>query len=186
MKKFFTLFALVALTATATFAQSFPGAERKRHFRPQKDEESPYVLNVTKNTDEDSQANGTVTRVAYQPKDLLLTIVNEQRKMNSWADSTYQRKLAAVPEGGALQVTMYRVGAKNADPSLLTVTARTKDGKEVFSQQLTPGAGRFWNRDQYMSQRTIPFVNVAPGEPLEVTITDATLKQKFEYIITTK
>ncbi|WP_400190651.1 hypothetical protein [Hymenobacter sp. B81] len=185
MKKLLTLFALVLSTAAA-FAQNIPGVERKRHFRPQKEEESPYVLNVTKNTDEDSQANGTVTRLVYQPKDLLLTIVNEQRKMNSWADSTYQRKLAAIPEGGALQVTMYRVGAKNADPSLLTVSARTKDGKEVFSQQLTPGTGRFWNRDQYMSQRTIPFVKVDPSEPLEVTVTDAALKQKFEYIITTK
>ncbi|KAA9327450.1 hypothetical protein F0P96_15815 [Hymenobacter busanensis] len=186
MKKFFTLFALVVLSTQVLVAQNFPGAERKRHFRPQKDEESPYVLNVTKNTDDDSKANGTMTRLAYQPHELLLTIVNEQRKMNSWADSTYQRKLAAVPEGGALQVTMYRVGAKNADPSLLTVSARTKDGKEIFSQQLTPGTGRFWNRDQYMSQRTIPFVKVDPSEPIEVTVTDATLKQKFEYIITTK
>jgi hypothetical protein len=105
--------------------------------------------------------------------------------MNNWADSTYQRRFKALPPAGVLVVTMHRKGAKNADPALLTVTARTKDGKELLTQQLTPGTGRFWNRDLYLSTRTIPFVKKETTQPLLVTISDEKLQQKFEYVINT-
>ncbi|MCC2546312.1 hypothetical protein LJY25_07635 [Hymenobacter sp. BT175] len=182
MKKLFLLlcfFSFVVATAQAQMASP----ERKRYFRPKKDEECALVQNVTKNTDEDSEKDATVTRVAYRPYAELLTALDAMREMNRWADSTYQRRLKSLPPGGELKVTMYRRGAQNADPSLLSLSAKDKDGKEVFTQTLTAGTGRFWNRDQYKSERAIPFVKVETPQPVTLIITDSKLKQSFEYII---
>lgn len=186
MKKVFTLLTLLALGAVAAHAQSLPGAERKKYMLPKKDSECPYVQNVTKNTEEDQEVEGTFTRLAYRPYSELLTELNERRKMDSWADSTYQRRLGALPAGGVLVVTIHRKGPKNADPSLLTVAATTKDGKQLMSQQLSPGTGRFWNRDLYLSTRTIPFVKTEEPGPVQVVITDEKLKQHFDYVVTTQ
>ncbi|OON69353.1 hypothetical protein [Hymenobacter sp. CRA2] len=186
MKKLFTLVALLSLGTVAAHAQDLIGAERKKYLRPKKDEECQYVQNVTKNTEEDQEVEGTFTRLAYRPYAELLVEINELRKMNNWADSTYQRKFNALPAGGVLVVTMHRKGAKNADPSLLTVTASTKDGKQLMSQQLTPGTGRFWNRDLYLSTRTIPFVKIDQPGPVQVVITDERFKQHFDYVVNTQ
>lgn len=189
MKKFFSLLALLTLLtlgAAATHAQSLPGAERKKYMLPKKDAECPYVQNVTKNTEEDQEVEGTFTRLAYRPHSELVTEINERRKMDNWADSTYQRRLASLPAGGTLVVTMHRKGPKNADPSLLTVVASTKDGQQLMSQQLAPGTGRFWNRDLYQSIQTIPFVKTPETGPVQVVITDAKLKQHFDYVINTQ
>ncbi|UYZ59942.1 hypothetical protein [Hymenobacter latericus] len=186
MKKFFTLFTLLVLGASAAHAQADPGAERKKYLRPKKDDECQYVQNVTKNTEEEQQVEGTYTRVAYRPYSEMLVVINELKKMNNWADSTYQRHFNNLPAGGTLVITMHRKGAKNADPSLLTVTATTKDGKQLLSQQLTPGTGRFWNRDLYMSTRTIPFVKTDEPGPVQVSIADDKLKQRFDYIVVTQ
>jgi len=172
-----------SLTAAAQAPTPLPGTPRKRYLRPQKDKECPFVQNVTKNTDEDSDQNGTLTRLAYRPYAELLTEIDALRKMNSWADSTYQRRFSALPPGGVLVVTMFRQGAKNADPSALTVSGKDEAGKELFSQTLTAGTGRFWNRDQYMSQRIVPFVKTDPMQPVVVTIIDSKLKQNFDYIV---
>ena len=178
------LFLVVALLASfASSAQADPGTPRKRYLRPKKDENCQYVQNVTKNTEEESEIDGSLTRVAYRPYAELLTEIDELRKINHWADSTYQRRFNALAPGGVLTVTMMRKGPKNADPSFLTVAARTKDGKEVFTQQLTPGTGRFWTRDLYKSERTIPFVKTEQPQALQLTITDDKLKQQFEYVI---
>ena len=143
------------------------------------------MLNVTKNTDEDAELTASVTRLAYRPYDELLTEITELRKINNWADSTYQRRLKALPAGGMLVITMYRRGAQNADPALLSVTAHDKAGKEIFTLSSLPeGQGRFWNRDLYMSKRSIPFVKTENQHPVFVTLNDAKLKQDFEYIVT--
>ncbi|RAK70270.1 hypothetical protein [Hymenobacter edaphi] len=186
MKKFVTLFALLALGTVAAHAQYLPGAERKKYMLPKKDSECPYVQNVTKNTEDDQEVEGTFTRLAYRPYSELLTEINELRKMNNWADSTYQRRFNTLPAGGTLTIIMHRKGPKNADPSLLTVAALTKDGQPLMSQQLTPGTGRFWNRDLYLSTRTIPFVKTEQAGPVSVIITDAKLKQHFDYIVNTQ
>ena len=182
MKQFFFLFALF-LSFEAS-AQMLPGTPRKKYLRPKKDEECAYVLNVTKNTDEEAEVTASVTRLAYRPYAELLTEITELRRMNNWADSTYQRKLQALPTGGVLVVTMYRRGAQNADPALLSVTARDKAGKELLTVPTLPeGQGRFWNRDLYMSKRTIPFVKIENQSAVIVTLNDAKLKQDFEYIV---
>jgi hypothetical protein len=186
MKKFFSLLALLTLGAVAAHAQYLPGAERKKYMLPKKDSECPYVLNVTKNTEDDQEVEGTFTRLAYRPYSELLTEINELRKMNNWADSTYQRRFDTLPAGGALVITMHRKGPKNADPSLLTVVASTKEGQQLMSQQLTPGTGRFWNRDLYLSTRTIPFVKTPAPGPVQVVINDAKLKQHFDYVVNTQ
>ncbi|GAA3994410.1 hypothetical protein GCM10022408_00970 [Hymenobacter fastidiosus] len=180
MKKILLLVTL--LSSLAASAQMIT-PERKRYMRPRKDEECALVQNVTKNTDEDSQKDATMTRVAYRPYAEMLTAIDAQREMNRWADSTYQRRLRLLPPGGELTVTMYRRGAANADPSLLSLSAKDKEGKEVFTQVLAPGSGRFWNQDQYKSVRSIPFVKMETPQPLTLTIADAKLKHSFEYIV---
>lgn len=183
MKKFFLL-AVLFLGALAASAQYMPGKPRKKYTFPKKDEESPYVLNVTKNTDEDAEVDACVTRVAYRPYSELLTEINELKRMNSWADTTYQRRFTQLPVGGQLTVTMYRRGAANADPAYLSLVAKDKDGKEVLNVPgLTAGNGRFWNRDLYMSKRVIPFVKSEAPQDITLTINDAKTKQNFEYII---
>ncbi|RSK34474.1 hypothetical protein [Hymenobacter metallilatus] len=183
MKKFILL-ALLFLGALAASAQYMPGKPRKKYTFPKKDEESPYVLNVTKNTDEDAEVDACVTRVAYRPYSELLTEINELKRMNNWADTTYQRRFQQLPAGGQLTVTMYRRGAANADPAYLSLVAKDKDGKEVLNVPgLTAGNGRFWNRDLYMSKRTIPFTKVETAQDILLTINDAKTKQNFEYII---
>ncbi|MBX0289383.1 hypothetical protein K3G63_02980 [Hymenobacter sp. HSC-4F20] len=183
MKKFFLLSALL-LTTLAASAQYMPGKPRKKYAFPKKDEESPYVLNVTKNTDEDAEVDACVTRVAYRPYAELLTEITELKRMNNWADTTYQRRFQQLPAGGLLTVTMYRRGAQNADPAYLSLVAKTKEGKEVLSlPELPAGQGRFWNRDLYMSKRTVPFTKTDVPQDVFLTINDAKTKQNFEYII---
>jgi hypothetical protein len=186
MKK--SILALVLLTCTlAASAQYMPGKPRKKYMVAKKDEECPYVLNVTKNTDEDAEVDACVTRVAYRPYADLLTEIDALKKIKNWADTTYQRRFSALPPGGELSVTMYRRGAANADPALLSVAAKDKDGKEVLSlPALTAGNGRFWNRDLYMSKRTIPFVKTEAPQDITLLINDAKTKQTFEYIIKTQ
>lgn len=180
MKK---LLLIVTLLSSLAASAQMITPERKRYMRPKKDEECALVQNVTKNTDEDSQKDATMTRVAYRPYAEMLTAIDAQREMNRWADSTYQRRLRLLPPGGELTVTMYRRGAANADPSFLSLSAKDKDGKELFAQTLTAGTGRFWNQDQYKSVRSIPFVKTETPQPLTLIITDSKLKQNFEYVI---
>ena len=184
-----TLFAGLVLAllggASAAQAQSPNGPARKRYMFAQKNPECPVVANLTKNTDEDADITGTYTHVCYRsPADMLLEI-SELRKLHDWADSTYQRRLAALPPGGALVLNIRRQGPKNADPSLLTLTARTKDGKEVFTATPQPGTGRFYGRDLYQNQQLIPFIKLDPAAgPLTLVITDTRLRQQFEYQLT--
>lgn len=183
MKNFFLVSALLFGTLAAS-AQYMPGKPRKKYTFPKKDEESSYVLNVTKNTDEDAEVEACVTRVAYRPYSELLTEINELKRMNNWADTTYQRRFQQLPAGGQLTVTMYRRGAQNADPAYLSLVAKTKDGKEMLNlQELPAGQGRFWNRDLYMSKRAVPFTKVDAPQDIFLTINDAKTKQNFEYII---
>ncbi|TGD79362.1 hypothetical protein [Hymenobacter wooponensis] len=183
MKNFFFVSVLLLGTLAAS-AQYMPGKPRKKYTFPKKDEESPYVLNVTKNTDEDAEVEACVTRVAYRPYSELLTEINELKRMNNWADTTYQRRFQQLPAGGQLTVTMYRRGAQNADPAYLSLVAKTKEGKEVLNlQELPGGQGRFWNRDLYMSKRAIPFTKTDTPQDVFLTINDAKTKQNFEYII---
>jgi len=160
------------------------GLPRKRYMFAQKDPECPVVANITKNTDEDAEVTGTYTHVCYRsPADLLVEI-NELRKMNTWADSTYQRRLAALPPGGALVLTIHRKGAKNADPAYLYLTAHTKEGKEIYTATPTTGTGRFFGRDLYQSTRIIPFVKTeASADPITLVINDTRLRQLFEYTL---
>jgi hypothetical protein len=168
----------------ATAMPSFrPGPARKRYMFPQKEAQGTYVLNVTKNTDEDSELDGSYTRLSYLPYTLMLAQLAELKKIYYWADSTYQRRLTALPPGGALQLTMYRRGAANADPSLLTLTAQTKSGEEVWRAVPKAGQGRFWNRDLYKVEQTIPFVKTADNQPLNVTVIDPRQRQTFEYVV---
>ena len=183
MKKLLLL-AVLVLSTLAASAQYMPGKPRKKYTFPRKDEESPYVLNVTKNTDEDAEVDACVTRVAYRPYTELLTEINELKRMNSWADTTYQRRLQQLPAGGQLSVTMYRRGAPNADPAYLSLVAKDKEGKELLNVPGLPaGNGRFWNRDLYMSKRVIPFVKVETPQDVTLTINDAKTKLNFEYIV---
>ncbi|SET32336.1 hypothetical protein [Hymenobacter actinosclerus] len=183
MKK--TLLLSLLLTSTlAASAQYMAGKPRKKYTFPKKDDESTYVLNVTKNTDEEAEVDACVTRVAYLPYADLLAQINELKRINSWADTTYQRRLTQLPAGGQLTVTMYRRGAKNADPSYLSLLAKNKAGQELLNlPELPAGQGRFWNRDLYMSKRVIPFVKVEGEQDVSLTINDAKTRQNFEYII---
>ena len=178
---------LVALLggATAAHAQSPNGPARKRYMFAQKNPECPVVANITKNTDEDADVTGTYTHVCYRSPEEMLAEINELRKIHDWADSTYQRRLAALPPGGALVLDIRRQGAKNADPSLLTIVARTKEGKEVFTATPKPGLGRFYGRDLYWNKQLIPFIKLDPANgPLTLIITDTRLRQQFEYQLT--
>lgn len=173
-----------ATTASEDAAPAYrPGPARKRYMFPQKEAQGSNVLNVTKNTDEDAEKDGSYTRLSYLPYATLVAQIDAQRKMNAWADSTYQRRFAALPPGGALQLTMYRRGGANADPSLLTLTAQTKAGQQVWRAVPKAGAGRFWNRDLYKAEQLIPFVKTADNQPLTVTITDSRQRQTYEYVV---
>lgn len=183
MKKTFLL-AVLLLGSLAASAQYMAGKPRKKYTFPKKDEESPYVLNVTKNTDEDAEVDACVTRVAYRPYAELLAEITELKRINNWADTTYQRRFQQLPAGGQLVVTMYRRGAVNADPAYLSLVAKNKDGKEIMNVAALPaGQGRFWNRDLYMSKRTVAFVKSDAPQDVTLTINDAKTKQNFEYII---
>lgn len=186
MKKIVLLAALLVCTLAAS-AQYMAGKPRKKYMVAKKDDECQYVFNVTKNTDEDAEVDACVTRLAYRPYAELLTEIDALKKMNSWADTTYQRRLSQLPAGGQLVVTMYRRGSANADPAYLSLTAKDKEGKEVLTLAELPGGnGRFWNRDLYVSKRAIPFVKTETPQDLTVLINDAKTKQTFEYIVKTQ
>lgn len=172
-----------APTAEAAPPAFRPGPARKRYLFPQKEAQGSNVLNVTKNTDEDAEKDGSYTRLSYLPYSIMLAQIDELRKINAWADTTYQRRRAALPAGGALQLTMYRRGATNANPALLTLTAQTKAGQQLWRAVPQAGAGRFWNRDLYKAEQLIPFVKTADNQPLLVTITDPQQRQTFEYLV---
>jgi hypothetical protein len=178
---------LVSAAAPAASAQSaskYPtpaGPPRKKYMFAQKDPECPVIANITKNTDEDADVTGSYTRVCYRSPAEMLAEIDELRRIHTWADSTYQRRLAALPPGGALLLTIHRQGAKNADPSALTLTARTKDGAEVYTATPKPGTGRFFGRDLYQAQQAVPFVKPTVPGPYLLSITDSKLRQVFEY-----
>ncbi|GAC1591986.1 MAG: hypothetical protein NVS3B25_11960 [Hymenobacter sp.] len=156
---------------------------RKRYLFAQKDPQSPYVQNVTKNTDEEQEVDGSFTRLGYRSYADMVAEITALKKLHDWADTTYQRRLAAIPPGGALLVTIHRQGPKNTDLANLTLTATTKEGSPVFTQTLAPGTGRFFGRDLYQAQRLIPFPKTDP-QVLNVSIRDAKLYQTFDYILT--
>jgi len=182
-----TLLGLAATEAAAQAPDKYPtpaGPPRKRYVFAQKDPECPAVANITKNTDEDADKTGSYTRVCYRSAGELRAEIDELKKIHSWADSTYQRRLAALPAGGALVLTIHRRGAQNTDPSALTLTARTKDGAEVYTATPRPGTGRFFGRDLYQATQVVPFVQPAASGPYTLVITDNKLKQVFEYQLT--
>jgi hypothetical protein len=183
--RFLTPLALLLLSFGAVLAQPTTknGQGRKKYVFPQKDAESIYVQNITKNTEEDQDIDGSFTRLGYRPYADMLAEITELRRIHSWADTTYQRRLAALPEGGTLVVTMRRQGAPNANPANLSITATARDGKEVFSHTPAPGTGRFHGRDLYQVKRVIPFPKLEAQE-LKVSIRDAKLYQTFEYLVT--
>lgn len=181
------LLGVATAEATAQTTDKYPtpaGPRRKRYVFAQKDPECPAVANVTKNTDEDADKTGSYTRVCYRSAVELQAEIDELRKIHSWADSTYQRRLAALPAGGALVLTIHRRGAQNTDPSSLTLTARTKEGTEVYAATPKPGTGRFFGRDLYQATQAVPFVKPAMPGPYTLLITDNKLKQVFEYQLT--
>jgi len=172
---------LLLLGLSAPTAQAQP---RKRYMFAQKNPECPAVSNLTKNTDEDADVSGTYTHVCYRSQAEMLLEINELRKIHDWADSTYQRRLSRLPAGGVLVLNIHRQGPKNADPSVLTLTARTKDGKEIFTATPRPATGRFFGRDLYQTQQSIPFVKLDPtAGPVLLTVKDNRLQQVFEYQI---
>jgi hypothetical protein len=182
--------ALLGLTAGNAAAQTtskYPtpaGPPRKRYMFAQKDPECPVVANITKNTDEDADITGSYTRVCYRSPAEMLVEIQELSKIHNWADSTYQRRLAALPPGGALLLTIHRQGAKNTDPAYLTLTARTKDGATVYTATPQAGTGRFFGRDLYQAQQAVPFVKPTVPGPYLLSINDARLRQVFEYQLT--
>ncbi len=174
-------------TAGAAHAQA-PDASKfitnKRHYVfAQRDAESPAVQNVTKNTDEEADVAGTYTRLAYRPYPQLLAEIDELRKLHSWADTTYQRRLAALPPGGGLLVTIRRKGPGSANLANVAIRATDKAGQEVF--RIVPPAtpGRFYGRDLYQAQGLVPLPKVEPQE-LKVSVGDAKLYLSFEYVVT--
>jgi hypothetical protein len=182
-----SLLGLAATEAAAQTTDKYPtpaGPPRKRYVFAQKDPECPVVANITKNTDEDADKSGSYTRVCYRSATELQAEIQELSKIHAWADSTYQRRLAALPAGGALVVTMHRRGAQNTDPSSLTLTARTKDGAEVYTATPKPGTGRFFGRDLYQATQAVPFVKPSVPGPYVLVINDNKLKQVFEYQLT--
>lgn len=174
-------------TAGAARAQA-PDASKfitnKRHYMfAQRDAESPAVQNVTKNTDEEADVNGTYTRLAYRPYAQMLTEIDELRRLHTWADTTYQRRLAALPPGGTLQVTIRRKGSGSANLSNLVIVATDKTGQEVFKLVPPPTPGRFFGRDLYQAQGLLPLPKAEPQE-LKVRVGDAKLYLAFEYVVT--
>ncbi|WP_210519424.1 hypothetical protein [Hymenobacter terricola] len=183
-RHFFTI-GLLCLCAGAALAQPTGKAAkgRKRYTFAQKDSESPYVQNLTKNTDEEQDVDGSFTRLGYRSYADMLTEITHLKKLHDWADTTFQRRLAALPPGGALLVIVHRQGPKGVELANLTLTVTDKAGKEVFAQTLAPGTGRFFGRDLYQAQRLIPFPKMDPQE-LSVSIRDAKLYQTFDYTLT--
>ena len=176
---------LLMLCAGAALAQPTGKAAkgRKRYTFAQKDSESPYVQNVTKNTDEEQDVDGSFTRLGYRSYTDMVAELTALKKLHDWADTTYQRRVGAVPPGGALLVIIHRQGPKNADLTNLTITVTNKAGKEVFAQPLAPGSARFFGRDLYQARAVIPFPVLDPQE-LSVSIRDAKLYQTFDYTLT--
>ena len=156
---------------------------RKRYAFAQKDAESPYVQNVTKNTDEEQDVDGSFTRLGYRSYNDMLTEITALKKLHDWADTTYQRRVAAIPVGGAMVVVVHRQGPKGVEMSNLTLTATDKTGKEVFAQTLAPATGRFFGRDLYQGKAVIPIPQMEPQE-LNVSIRDAKLYQTYDYTLT--
>ena len=184
LARHFFVVGLLCLCAGAALAQPTGKAAkgRKRYTFAQKDAQSPYVQNVTKNTDEDQDVDGSYTRLGYRSYPDMLTEIEALRKLHDWADTTYRRRVAALPPGGALLVVIHRQGPKNTDLANLTLTVTDKAGKEVFAQTLAPGTGRFFGRDLYQAKAIIPFPSMAPQE-LTVSIRDAKLYQTFDYTL---
>ena len=175
---------LLLLCAGAALAQPTGKAAkgRKRYAFAQKDEESPYVKNVTKNTDDEQDVDGSFTRLGYRSAADMLTEITALKKLHDWADTTYQRRVAAIPAGGALVVIVHRQGPKGVEMSNLTLTATDKAGKEVFAQTLASATGRFFGRDLYQGKAVIPFPKMDPQE-LNISIRDAKLYQTFDYTL---
>ena len=184
LARHFFVVALLLLCAGAGLAQPTGKAAqgRKRYTFAQKDEESPYVKNVTKNTDDEQDIDGSFTRVGYRSYPDMLTELTALKKLHDWADTTYQRRVAAIPAGGALVVIVHRQGPKGVEMSNLTLTVTDKAGKEVFAQTLAPATGRFFGRDLYQGKAVIPFPKMDPQE-LSVSIRDAKLYQTFDYTL---
>ena len=180
----FFVVALLLLCAGAALAQPTGKAAkgRKRYTFAQKDEESPYVKNVTKNTEDEQDVDGSFTRLGYRSYTDILTEITHLKKLHDWADTTYQRRVAAIPPGGTLVVIVHRQGPKGVEMSNLTLTATDKAGKEVFTQTLAPATGRFFGRDLYQGKAVIPFPKMDPQE-LNVSIRDAKLYQTFDYTL---
>ena len=185
LARYFFIVGLLMLCAGATLAQPTGKAAkgRKRYTFAQKDSESPYVQNVTKNTDEEQDVDGSFTRLGYRSYTDMVAELTALKKLHDWADTTYQRRVGAVPPGGALLVIIHRQGPKNADLTNLTLTVINKAGKEVFAQPLAPGSARFFGRDLYQARAVIPFPVLDPQE-LSVSIRDAKLYQTFDYTLT--
>ena len=156
---------------------------RKRYAFAQRDSESSYVQNVTKNTDEEQDVDGSFTRLGYRSYNDMLTEITALKKLHDWADTTYQRRVTAIPAGGAMVVIVHRQGPKGVEMSNLTLTATDKAGKEVFAQTLAPATGRFFGRDLYQGKAVIPFPKMEPQE-LNVSIRDAKLYQTYDYTLT--
>ena len=185
LTRYFLTVGLLLLCAGIALAQPTGKAAkgRKRYTFAQKDSESPYVQNVTKNTDEEQDVDGSFTRLGYRTYADMLTELTALKKLHDWADTTYQRRVAAIPPGGVLLVIIHRQGPKNADLANLTLTVTTQAGKEVFAQTLAPGSARFFGRDLYQAKAIIPFPVLDPQE-LNVSIRDAKLYQTFDYTLT--
>ena len=184
LARHFLTIGLLLLCAGAALAQPTGKAAkgRKRYAFAQRDEESPYVKNVTKNTDDEQDVDGSFTRLGYRSSTDMLTELTALKKLHDWADTTYQRRVAAIPAGGALVVIVHRQGPKGVEMSNLTLTATDKAGKEVFAQTLAPATGRFFGRDLYQGKAVIPFPKMDPQE-LNISIRDAKLYQTFDYTL---
>ncbi len=184
LARHFFLLALLLLSAGAVLAQPTGKAAkgRSRYTFAQRDAESPYVKNVTKNTDEEQDIDGSFTRLGYRSYNDLLTEITHLKKLHDWADTTYQRRLAALPPGGALLVMVHRQGPKGVEMANLTLTATDKTGKQVFAQTLAPATGRFFGRDLYQGKAAIPFPKMDPQD-LNISIRDAKLYQTFDYTL---
>ena len=184
LARHFVIVGLLLLCAEAGLAQPTGKAAkgRKRYAFAQKDEESPYVKNVTKNTDDEQDVDGSFTRLGYRSATDMLTEITALKKLHDWADTTYQRRVAAIPAGGALVVIVHRQGPKSVEMANLTLTATDKAGKEVFTQTLASATGRFFGRDLYQGKAVISFPKMDPQE-LNVSIRDAKLYQTFDYTL---
>ena len=182
--RYFLTLAVLLFCASSVLAQPTGKAAkgRKRYAFSQRDEESQYVYNQTKNTDEEQDVDGSFTRLGYRTYTEMVTELTALKKLHDWADTTYQRRVGNVPPGGVLIVLIHRQGPKSADLGNLTLTATDKDGKEVFNQTLATSAGRFFGRDLYQAKAILPFPSMAPQE-LNVSIRDAKLYQTFEYTL---